>query len=214
MKSLKIEFVFIVVSVISAFVASTTAAQGDKSRNSSQPYSYPDASCLPDGSEDPNPYPYPYPYPNPPTEPSYIVVTNTSDAGPGSLRQALNDICAGGAVLFDPSLAGQTIHLSSKLEVKKQVTIYGADLTPNIKISGDTDADGTGDVQIMTIGSSAKVKIMNIDFENGKNETTLQAGGINNSGILSIYDSTFSGNTGDTGGAILNSNSVYMVVHL
>jgi predicted outer membrane repeat protein len=208
MKSLKIELVFIVVSIISAFVASTSAAQENIGRNKLQPNSYPGASCLPDGSDDPDPYPYPYP--DTPSEPASIVVTNTSDAGPGSLRQALNDICAGGAVLFDSPLAGQTIHLSSKLEVNKQVTIYGANLTPNIKISGDTDADGTGDVQIMTIGSSAKVKIMNIDFENGKNETALQAGGINNSGILSIYDSTFSGNTGDTGGAILNSNSIYI----
>jgi predicted outer membrane repeat protein len=208
MKSIKIEFVFIIVSIISAFVASTSAAQEDKGRNKIQLYSYPGASCLPDGSEDPNPYPYPYP--GTPSEPASIVVTNPNDAGPGSLRQALNDICAGGAVLFDSPLAGQTIHLSSKLEINKQVVIYGANLSPNIKISGDTNADGSGDVQILTIGSSGIVRIVNIDFENGKNETELQAGGINNSGALSIYNSTFSGNTGDTGGAILNSNSIYI----
>ena len=38
-----------------------------------------------------------------------VTVTNTDDAGPGSLRQAIADVDVGGTIDFDPSIAGQTI---------------------------------------------------------------------------------------------------------
>lgn len=40
---------------------------------------------------------------------SSITVLNTNDSGAGSLRQAIADVCAGGAITFDNSLSGQTI---------------------------------------------------------------------------------------------------------
>ena len=55
-----------------------------------------------------------------------ITVTNTDDAGPGSLRQAIIDARAGVVIQFDAAIAGKTIVLTSgKLDIDKAVTIEG-----------------------------------------------------------------------------------------
>src|SRR5436190_5943211 len=55
-----------------------------------------------------------------------IVVTNTNDSGPGSLRQALADAPDGDTIQFDPALNGQTINLTSvELVIDKNITISG-----------------------------------------------------------------------------------------
>jgi hypothetical protein len=137
------------------------------------------------------------------------VVTNTNSSGAGLFAPGDRDASNGDTITFDPSLAGQTIHLASELEVDKSITIDGSNLDPRITLSGDTDADGDGDVQIMGIGLNGVVKIVNVDFVNGKNEGYILAGGINNfGGSLEIENCTFSGNTGDVGGAILNKGNL------
>src|ERR1051325_118529 len=55
-----------------------------------------------------------------------ILVTNTNDNGPGSLRQALVDAQNGDTIQFDPALNGQTITLTSgELVVDKNIIISG-----------------------------------------------------------------------------------------
>ena len=55
-----------------------------------------------------------------------IVVTNTNDSGPGSLRDALAVAKDGDTIDFDSSLKGQTITLTSgQMIVDKDVTISG-----------------------------------------------------------------------------------------
>lgn len=57
---------------------------------------------------------------------SNITVTSIDDAGSGTLRQALLDICHFGTIDFDESLSGETILLTSgELVVDKPVTIIG-----------------------------------------------------------------------------------------
>ncbi|MEI8205174.1 MAG: T9SS type A sorting domain-containing protein, partial [Bacteroidota bacterium] len=52
-----------------------------------------------------------------------LVVTNTNDAGVGSLRQALLDVCTNGIIHFDCALNGGTINLTSgTLTINKNVT--------------------------------------------------------------------------------------------
>src|SRR5438105_15269539 len=55
-----------------------------------------------------------------------IIVTNTNDGGPGSLRQALADAHDGDIIGFDPALNGHLITLTSaELVVNKNITITG-----------------------------------------------------------------------------------------
>ncbi|MCL4275835.1 MAG: S-layer homology domain-containing protein [Anaerolineales bacterium] len=135
------------------------------------------------------------------------VVTNTSDSGPGSLRQAIADASNGDTITFDPSLADETIHLASTLEIDKSITIDGSGLNPRITLSGDTDDDGVGDVQILTITTYGNVRILGLDFANGKNVASF-TGGIANFGWLDISTCTFSSNTGELGGALLNRGNL------
>lgn len=63
----------------------------------------------------------PTPTPTPTTR-----VTNTNDSGPGSLRQALADADNGDTIIFDSSLNGRNIGLTSdELVIDKNVTING-----------------------------------------------------------------------------------------
>src|SRR6266850_6856061 len=60
------------------------------------------------------------------TQPATIIVTNTNDSGPGSLRQALANAQDGDTIQFDPSLNGQTVNLTSgELVINKNITIAG-----------------------------------------------------------------------------------------
>ncbi|MBR5078862.1 MAG: C10 family peptidase [Victivallales bacterium] len=59
---------------------------------------------------------------------SVITVTRTDDYGVGTLRRAIelaNSIKGANTIVIDPSLAGQTISLNSRLEITDQVTIVG-----------------------------------------------------------------------------------------
>ncbi len=67
--------------------------------------------------------------------PQYMLVTSTADTGIGSLRDAVANVCSGGTITFDPSLAGQTIILASELVINKNLTIDGG--TNAITISGN-----------------------------------------------------------------------------
>ena len=53
------------------------------------------------------------------------TVTNTQDAGIGSLRWALSFSTGEEIIRFDPSLAGHTITLDSSVYIRKSVTIEG-----------------------------------------------------------------------------------------
>ena len=58
--------------------------------------------------------------------PSYLKVTSPYDSVPGSLRQAVADLCRGGTIEFDPSLAGATITLTNgEIVITNDVTIRG-----------------------------------------------------------------------------------------
>src|SRR5688572_14116797 len=55
-----------------------------------------------------------------------VTVTNTDDAGAGSLRQAIIDAPDGATIQFDAAVAGQTIALSTgPLNIDKSLTIEG-----------------------------------------------------------------------------------------
>lgn len=107
-----------------------------------------------------------------------ITVTSAADSGPGSLRQALNDLCPGGTVLFSPDLAGQTITLTSGPYVlNKNVTIDSSS-APGITVSGNN----SDRVLIIDPGTTAAVK--GLTLANGYGWDL--AGGVLNNGSLTL----------------------------
>ncbi len=137
-----------------------------------------------------------------------LKVTNTNDAGAGSLRATIAGANAGDTIEFDPSLKGQTITLTSG-ELA---------LTQDITIDGDIDGDHKADITISGGGNSRV-----FDISDGANTTiaaTLESlvitdGSITGSGggiyvgandKLTLIDSTVSDNTATTrGGGIFGA---------
>src|SRR5689334_6910352 len=72
---------------------------------------------------------------------SVIVVTNTDDDGPGSLRRVVTDAANGDEIRFAPALTGSTITLTSGwLDIEKNLSIIGPGAA-NLTIAGGL---GTG----------------------------------------------------------------------
>jgi S-layer family protein len=127
-----------------------------------------------------------------------LVVTNTNDSGSGSLRQTIINSSAGNGITFDPSLAGQTITLSSQLVIDKNLIIDGSALASKINISGNNS------VRAFVVNSGVTVVMNNLSIKNGK--ATGNGGAIsNNGGTLTVTNSTISdSNATADGGAIYN----------
>ena len=138
------------------------------------------------------------------------IVTNTNDSGIGSLRDTLASAAPGSTITFAPGLSGGTIYLATNLILSKNVTIDGSALDSQITISGDTDNNGTGDVRVFYVNSGVFVILNNLIITKGVSV----GGGIGNSGILAIMNSTVSDNSGSSmyGGAIYNSSSGTLTV--
>jgi predicted outer membrane repeat protein len=138
-----------------------------------------------------------------------LTVTNTNDSGPGSLRSILTSATSGDTVIFDSAISGQTIYLASTLTISNNLTIDGSALDPQITISGDSDNDGTGDVQVFSFSSGATVTLNSLTITKGSNSTA--AGIFNASGAtLTITNSTLTDNatTGGPGGGIRNDGTL------
>jgi hypothetical protein len=103
---------------------------------------------------------------------------NLNNSGPGSLRQALEDIAIGGTITFDPGLAGGTIVLTSgQLVVDRSVTI-DASAVPGIVVSGN------GASRVFQVEAATTVSMNDLVVANGV--AAPQGGGILNRGVLSL----------------------------
>lgn len=137
------------------------------------------------------------------------VVTNTNDAGPGSLRQALANADAlpgADTITFDPAVFGttpQTITLTSgNLTVTTDVTIQGpgqALLTVNGNSGGSRNVFGI---------SSGTVAIGGLTVTGGY--YGLDGGGIfvGQNTVVTLTSCTITGNTGSFGGGIFNQGAL------
>ena len=162
-----------------------------------------------------------------PTYATTIIVTNTNDNGPGSLRQALVDANEGDTI--DATGISGTIALSSgQLLVDKSVTINGAG-------AGLLAVDGNATSRVFQTATGETVSISGLTIRNGQggeggailnaDTTTLTiinstlngntaglGGGVFNSGTLTIINSTFSSNMASEGGGIYNSGSGVLTI--
>ena len=164
-----------------------------------------------------------------PANATTIVVTNTNDSGPGSLRQALA-IANDGDTIDAAGVSGVITLTSGQLLVEKRVTINGAGAdvlavdgnatssvfqigtgatAPTVAISGLTirNAQGGFGGGILN-GSGATLTITNSTISGN---TAAFGGGIFNSGPLTIANTTVTGNTASEGGGIYSNGSLTII---
>ncbi|MHC5611260.1 MAG: choice-of-anchor Q domain-containing protein [Nostoc sp.] len=168
---------------------------------------------------------------SPPPVNTDIVVTNTNDSGPGSLRQAIlnaNATVGADTITFAGVFTDATPDIitltSGKLTITDDLTILGTGVS-NLTISGNNDSgvfeiSGTGtDTSInglkianardafgsILINSNASLSLTNSTVsDNGGS-----VGGIFNRGSLSLTNTAVSGNFGSSlGGGIFNSGNL------
>ncbi len=145
-----------------------------------------------------------------PAHATTILVTNTNDSGPGSLRQALVD-ANDGDTIDATGISGVITLTSGELLVDKSVIINaaGADVLA---------VDGNATSRVFQIGSGETVTISGLTIRNGHDDN--MGGGIDNESgaTLTITNSTLSSNTAGSvnnpaveGGGIFNSGTLTIV---
>ncbi|MBW4680058.1 MAG: DUF4347 domain-containing protein [Microcoleus vaginatus WJT46-NPBG5] len=134
-----------------------------------------------------------------------ITVTNNADSGAGSLREAIATAQAGDTIVFDPSLASQTITLSSQLNINKNLIIDGASAA-GVTISGN-NATRVFELQTAPDNTAINVTMRNLIIANGKVSGIDEAGagaGIKtaSSTILTVENCQVNNNVAQFGGGI------------
>ena len=144
-----------------------------------------------------------------------ILVTNTNDNGPGSLRQALADAADGNTIQFDPALNGQTINLTSvELLINKNITISGpgSDLLAVARLSVPEFI-----FRIFHITPNHTVAISGLTISGGnlpQGAPSLSGAGIlNEQGTLTIENCTVSSNSAFNDGGGISNTGTLVVSH-
>jgi hypothetical protein len=129
------------------------------------------------------------------------AVTNLNDDGsPGSLRAVLA-AAAPGDTVDATQLSGTITLLSGHLTVAENLSIQGPGANA-LTVSGNNSSIGF-------LISGATVSITGLTIANGHDTSGVGGGGIiNNGGVVTVQDCSFTGNvTGGRGGAILNNGA-------
>ncbi|MCB0040603.1 MAG: hypothetical protein KDE23_13035 [Caldilinea sp.] len=134
--------------------------------------------------------------------PTTWVITSTDDSGPGTLRQAIADAAPGDVIVFDASLVGATITLTSgELLIDKDLTIDGG-AAYWITLSGGYT------VRVIHVAESAEVTLRNLIITRGSTadaaagESAAGGGGIFNEGRLHLWACIVVTNTTGDGGDV------------
>lgn len=129
------------------------------------------------------------------------VVTNSADAGIGSLRYAIGAANPGDTIMLLLP-ASSTIALAGPLTVSNRLSIAGPGVTASARRHGrHPDAtytgvtlSGGGTQQIFAIAAGATVTISGLILANGSASTT-SGGAINNAGTLTLVSDVFTNNS-------------------
>jgi hypothetical protein len=133
------------------------------------------------------------------TVPSTLTVTSAADSGPGTLRQTIQDAAGGDTIVFDDSLSGQTITLTSdSLTVGKDLTIAGP---------GSDQLAIDGNLQHTIFNTSANVLISGLAI------TDSSPAAVNNTGKAELDNCVLTGNHSGTGGAVFNDGNGTMTLN-
>ena len=136
------------------------------------------------------------------------IVTNSNNSGPGSLRQAVIDACPNSIITFDMTTVTSPISLSDgQIILNKNLTIQGPGANL-LTVQNTAAASNTSRVFLVNSGVTASISGLTIS---GGNLSLSEGGGIKSEGILTVTNSTFSGNsTGivGNGGAIFSDGTL------
>lgn len=161
-----------------------------------------------------------------------VTVTSLLDSGPGSLRQAVIDVCAGGTITF--ALTGTIGITSGTINLTKDVNIVG----PGADMLTINHTTAALSFRMFTTGSAKNVSFSGVTISNPYAGTEFTGGILSNgnlsldrvvltgikagnsvavanvSGILSIANSTISNNTSlNQGSAVYAFNSQVSIVN-
>jgi hypothetical protein len=133
---------------------------------------------------------------------STLLVVNSADNGPGSLRDTIANAASGDTILFSHRLEGQTITLTSgQLALTKDLSIVGLG-------ANDLAVSGNAASRILAIASGTNVSVSGLTLTEGLSD---QGGGIDNAGTLTLDHCAVTANVaqGDStttgqGGAVFN----------
>lgn len=135
-----------------------------------------------------------------------LLVTNTNDSGPGSLRQAVMDVNQASAgnvfsnsyseIHFAPALAGQTILITNgTLSLSNKLSIDASDLPVGITLSGN------GTAGLFQVSSGASIVFDSLTFTKGGG---LSGGAISSEGNMTLNRCVLTGNTSTGPGGSMN----------
>ncbi len=137
-----------------------------------------------------------------------VTVVNANDSGPGSLRQALVDVCSGGTINFATTVVTQSIELTGgELVVAKDVIIAGPGAT-RLSVSAQNAS------RVFFVASNSppyQVTIADLTVERGngvgENFTRIGGGIFNHQGSLTLSNCILTGHSasGNSGGAVFNN---------
>ena len=131
-----------------------------------------------------------------------IVISNTNDSGPGSLRQALA-IANDGDTIDATGVSGVITLSTGVLLVNKAVAINGPG-------AGLLAVDGNAASTVFQVQANGPVTISDVTIRNGQGRF---GGGIlnNDIGALTVISGTVSGNVAPFGGGIYNGGGLTIV---
>jgi len=136
---------------------------------------------------------------------SIIVVTNTDDSGPGSLRDALAT-AIDGDMIDATGISGTILLTSGELQITHAITISGPG-------AGNLAVDGNGTFRVFDNLTSG-VSVSGFSITNGSAPGNNGGGVFNeggNSATLRLSECVVSGNSADFGAGIFNLNGMLTV---
>lgn len=137
-----------------------------------------------------------------------ITVFNGNDSGEGSLRDAIDRICAGGIITFNEAVQ-EVLLTSGALVINKNITINGGSGSRLVNVIRSTDANVIG-FRIINITPNSVVNINNLVIRGGiLNQIETDAAGIlNNGGTLTLRNSYLFGNNASSGSGSALANGI------
>lgn len=135
-----------------------------------------------------------------------ITVTNSADAGPGTLRQAIADSVSGDAITFDLNDTNTIALTSGQLLITNNLTI----ISSNAPIA----IDAGGASRVLEISAGNTVVLDSLILTNGN---AADAGGgvlLDDSANVTLTNCIVSGNVAGSGGALfISSNSAVVIAN-